>query len=172
MKRAFLAMSCLCLCSSFAIAQASKPMTDQQFVDFAGQTDMVEAHLGNLAQSKATSQALKDYGQMLVTDHTRDFQQLQSMAHQAGFNVPTAIDAEHNKTMIGPFYALKGAAFDHKFLQEMVTGHTQAIAIYKKEADEAQNPDLKSYAQNALPVLQKHLDDAKAIEQGKTPAAM
>ncbi|HVN93509.1 MAG TPA: DUF4142 domain-containing protein [Terracidiphilus sp.] len=171
MKRAFLAMSCLCLCSPFAIAQASKPMTDQQFVDFAAQTDMVEAHLGNLAQSKATSQSLKDYGQMLEADHTNDFQQLQSVARQAGFNVPTAIDAEHNKSMIAPFYALKGATFDHKFVQDMVSGHTQAIAIYKKEADNAQNPELKSYAQTALPVLQKHLDDAKAIEQGKPPAA-
>ena len=51
-------------------------MSDQQFVDFAAQTDMVEANLGQLAESVASSQPVKDYAQMLVTDHTNDFNQL------------------------------------------------------------------------------------------------
>jgi putative membrane protein len=53
----------------------------------------------------------------------------------------------------------------------MIAGHTKAIAIYKKEAADAQNPDLKSYAEQALPVLQKHLDGAKALEKGKAAAS-
>jgi hypothetical protein len=46
-------------------------MTDEQFVDFAGQTDMVEINLGQLAQNSASSQAVKDYAQMLVTPSTQ-----------------------------------------------------------------------------------------------------
>ena len=49
----------------------------------------------------------------------------------------------------------------------MVAGHTKAIAAYKKEAADAENSALKSYAQEALPVLQKHLDQAKALEKAK-----
>ena len=145
-------------------------MTDQQFVDFAGQTDMVEANLGQFAQTAAASQPVKDYGQTLVTDHTNDFSQLHVAAQQANLTVPDAIDAKNNKTMIDPFQKLKGAAFDHRYIQEMVAGHTKAIEIYKKEAADAQNPALKSYAQNALPVLQKHLDDAKNLAKSKPPA--
>lgn len=144
-------------------------MSDQKFVDFAAQTDMVEANLGDLAQSVGNSQAVKDYGQMLATDHTADYQQLQSVAQQAGLTVPTAIDAEHNKAMVGPMHALKGAAFDKKFSHDMVAGHTQAIATYQKEASDAQNPALKQYAQTALATLQKHLDNAKALGQSKMP---
>jgi putative membrane protein len=69
--------------------------------------------------------------------------------------------------MIDPFQKLKGAAFDHKFAQEMVAGHTKAIAVYKKEAADAENPALKSYAEQALPTLQQHLDHAKELEKGK-----
>jgi len=144
-------------------------MTDQQFVDFAAQTDMVEANLGQLAQNVAAKQDVKDYGQMLVTDHTKDYHDLYAAAQQASLTVPNSIDAEHNKAMIDPFQKLKGAAFDHRYLEEMVQGHTKAIAIYKKEAADAQNAALKSYAQAAIPVLQKHLDDAKALLAGKTP---
>lgn len=142
-------------------------MSDQQFVDFAGQTDMIEANLGQLAQTAAAGQDVKDLGQMLVTDHTQDYQQLQSLAQQANLTVPTAIDAEHNKKMIEPFQKLKGAAFDKKYESEMVAGHQKAIEVYTKEAKDAQNPALKSYAEATLPVLEKHLAGAKDLMKTK-----
>lgn len=171
MKRILSALCCIALCSLPALAQEKSAkgsaMSDQKFVDFAAQTDMVEANLGQLAQSAASSQPVKDYGQMLVTDHTNDFNQLYGVAHQANLNMPNAIGAEQNKMMIDPFEKLKGEAFDHRYIHEMIEGHTKAIAIYKKEAADAENPALKTYAEQALPVLQKHLDGAKALEKAK-----
>ncbi len=174
MKHILLAVCCLALGSYPVLAQkkaAEAPaMTDQQFVDFAGQTDMVEINLGKLAQDASSSQAVKDYAQMLVTDHSKDFNQLYDVAHQANLTRPDAIDAENNKMMIDPFQKLKGAAFDHRYIHEMIAGHTKAIATYKKEAADAQNPALKSYAEEALPVLEKHLDGAKDLEKSGTTA--
>lgn len=144
-------------------------MTDQQFVDFAAQTDMVEANLGQLAGTAAAAQPIKDYAQMLVTDHTADYKQLGDVAKQANLNLPNAIDEEHNK-VIAPFEKLKGAAFDKKYEADMVAGHTKAIQIYQKEANDAQNPALKSYASGTLTALQKHLDGAKDLGKSK-PAA-
>jgi putative membrane protein len=37
--------------------------------------------------------------------------------------------------------------------------------MYKKEAADAQNDAIKTYAQAALPTLQKHLDQAKALQK-------
>ena len=171
MKRVLTAACCIVFCSLPTLAKEkaaeAKAMTDQQFVDFAAQTDMVEANLGQLAGSAASAQPVKDYGQMLVTDHTKDYNQLFDVAHQANLNMPNAIDAEHNKAMIDPFQKLKGSAFDRHYAQEMVAGHTKAIAIYKKEAADAQNAALKSYAAQALPVLEKHLEDAKGLAKAK-----
>jgi putative membrane protein len=172
MKRVLAIVCCMALCLIPALAQkratAGAAMSDQQFVDFSAQTDMVEANVGQLAESVASAQPVKDYAQMLVTDHTNDYSQLYKVAQQANLTVPNAIDEENNKTMIGPFQKLKGDAFDHRYIQEMITGHTKAIAVYKKEAADAQNPALKSYAEQTLPTLQKHLDGAKALEKGKT----
>lgn len=175
MNRYLSILCCMALCSAPAFAQKASgaaTMTDQQFVDFAAQTDMVEANLGQLAQGAASSQAVKQYGQMLVTDHTADYKKLQGLASQANVTVPDAIDATHNKTMIAPFEKLKGKQFDTRYEREMVAGHTKALDMYKKEADSATNDAIKSYAQDAIPVLQKHLDDAKALEQGKAPSDM
>ena len=86
-------------------------MSDQQFLDFAAQTDMIEANLGQLAGNVSDSQPVKDYAQMLVTDHTADYNQLPSVAQQANLTMPTAIDREHNKTMIVPLSIIEGKGF-------------------------------------------------------------
>ena len=170
MKRTLAAVCCIVLAFLPALAQkkaaAGKAMSDQQFVEFAAQTDMMEANLGQLAANAASSQQVKDYASTLVTDHTTDYTQLSAAAKQASLNVPNAIDAEHNK-MLAPFYKLKGAAFDRKYAQEMVSGHTKALEIYQKEASDGQNDAIKAYAQTAIPVLQKHLTEAKDLEKSK-----
>jgi putative membrane protein len=142
-------------------------MSDQKFIDMAAQTDMLEAHLGQMAADHSDSQDVKNYAQMLVTDHTADYQQLTTLAAKDGFTVPTAIDAEHNR-MIEPFEHLKGAAFDERYIHTMIEGHTEAIGVYTKESNDAQNADLKSYAGATLPTLHKHLDGAKDLTK-KSP---
>jgi putative membrane protein len=72
--------------------------------------------------------------------------------------------------MIAPFKKLKGVAFDHRYIQEMIAGHTKAIQVYTKEASDAQSPDLKAYATQTLPTLQKHLDGAKSLANAKRPS--
>jgi putative membrane protein len=171
MKSIFAAVCCIALCCLPALAQkkgkdAGKPMTDQEFVDFAAQTDMTEAHLGQMAADQAGEQAVTDYAQMLVTDHTADYNQLTAVAAKANLVVPKGLDAAHEK-MVMPFHSLKGAAFDHKYIQEMIAGHTHAIAVYTKESSDAQNADLKAYASQTLPTLQKHLDGAKDLAKPK-----
>jgi putative membrane protein len=163
------AVCCAALCWLGAAAQhqpraksASVAMTDQQFVDFVGQTDMLEAHLGQMAADQASAQGVKDYSQMLISDHTSDYQKLGPLAAKSGLTVPTGLDAAHNK-MIAPLEKLNGAAFDSRYLHAMVEGHTKAIEVFKREAGDAQSPDLKAYASETLPVLERHLDGAKEL---------
>ena len=164
-KSVLAGLSCLALWCVPSFAQATAT-PDQKFVDMAAQIDMMEAHLGQMAADQASAQDVKDYAQMLVTDHTNDYQQLSTAATKAGATVPKGLDAAHNK-MIAPFEKLKGAAFDHRFAREMVAGHEKAIAEYKKESQDGQSADLKAYATQALPTLEKHLQQAKDLQKGK-----
>jgi putative membrane protein len=168
MKNILSTVICCALSQAFIMAQASggAATSDQDFVTLAAQTDMTEAHLGQLAQEQASSQAVKDLGQMLNTDHTSDYTQLGTIATKAGLTVPKGTDAKHDK-MIAPFEKLKGKAFDRRYVQMMVKGHQEAIAAYKKEASDGQNADLKTYAQQALPTLEKHLKAAQDAEKAK-----
>ena len=160
-------LSCCAFTGALAFAQATAAADNgQKFVDMAAQTDMTEAHLGQLAADQASAQDVKDFAQMLVTDHTNDYTQLTAAATKAGLTVPKGLDAQHDK-MIAPFEKLKGAAFDRRFAREMVMGHEKAIAAYKKEAENGQNADIKAYASQALPTLEKHLQAAQDLEKHK-----
>ncbi len=163
-----LILSALCwaaLCSLPTWARKPAPpasLTDQQFVDLVAQIDMLEAHLGQMAADQASRQDVKDYAQMLVSDHTSDYQKLGDLAAKANLTVPKGLDTGHDK-MIAPFEKLKGTAFDSRYVHEMIEGHTKAIAVYKKESTDAQNADLKEYASETLPTLEKHLDGARDL---------
>jgi putative membrane protein len=158
---------CAVICGP-AMAQTAggAGMSDQAFVDMAAQTDMTEANLGQLAGNQASAQGVKDLGQMLATDHTSDYSQLSTIAAKANLTVPKGLDAQHQK-MIAPFEKLKGKAFDRHYVQEMVAGHKKAIAAYNKEAQDGQNADLKAYAQQTLPTLEKHETAAQALQKAK-----
>lgn len=173
MKQILTLICCFSLFSTAGVAQKknSHPaMSDQRFVNFAGQTDMVDANLGQLARTESSSQHIKDYGQKLTTDQTSDFQALSKVAHQADLIVPSAIDKEHNRSTIEPFQKLKGAAFDHRFVNEMIAGDNKAIEIYKKEAADAQTSALRSYAEEAIPILQADIAAARKMETTKAPS--
>jgi len=173
MKLVLSTVCCLALCCLTASAQKEHPakggpLTDQQFIEMAAQTDMLEAHLGQMAADQAASPDVKTYAQMLVSDHTADYQQLTALAAKTGLTVPTGLDAAHDK-MIAPFEKLKDAAFDSRYIHTMIAGHTGAIGVYTKESTGAQNPDVKAYASATLPTLNKHLDSAKDL--ARKPAA-
>jgi putative membrane protein len=143
-----------------AFSAFGQKMTDQQFVDNAGQINMTEAHLGKLAQQKAGENDFKEYGQQLEKDHTDAYQKLTSIAN--GFTVPKSIDAEHLKT-VNRFEKLSGQSFDKQFKQTMIQDHQKAIDMFKRAQDELTNQQLKTYATEQLPILQTHLDMAKNL---------
>lgn len=163
-KRILMGIACCALIAlpGFAQATGSASDADKKFVQDAAQTDMLEAHLGQMAQEMAAKQDVKDYAQTLTTDHTKNYDDLTAAATKAGVDVPKAIDAQGNK-VVDMFAKLKGAAFDRRFETEMVAGHRKAIAEFKKEADSGQDPGIKDYASKTLPTLQDHLEKAEAL---------
>jgi uncharacterized protein (DUF305 family) len=64
--------------------------------------------------------------------------------------------------MYNQLKGLTGTDFDKMFLQDMVKGHTDAIAMFKDKSDDSTN-DVSAFAKDTLPTLQKHLDQANSL---------
>jgi putative membrane protein len=139
--------------------KASK--ADQAFLKDAVQGDLSEVKMGQLAQQKGQSQDVKQFGQMLQQDHGQHLQQSQQMAQQMGVTPPTEPNAEQ-KAMYDRLSKMNGTQFDKAFAKDMVQDHKKDIAKYQKEA-KSKGP-LANFAQQTVPVLQKHLQTAQSLQ--------
>jgi putative membrane protein len=61
---------------------------------------------------------------------------------------------------------MKGATFDKHYISMMLDDHKKDVNKFKQEATGANDAQLKTWATNTLPVLQKHLDSVQAIKKG------
>jgi putative membrane protein len=135
---------------------------DQAFLKEAIETDMAEVQMGQLAQQKGQSQDVKQLGQAMQQDHSKNLQQAQQLAQQNGMTPPSAPNAKQ-KQMHDSMSKMSGDKFDRQFARDMVKGHKQALSKFEKEA-KGKGP-LALYAQQTVPALQKHLQMAQDIAE-------
>lgn len=150
-------------------AQTSNTPPSQESIDFATKAasgGMMEVQLGQVAQQKAKSQRVKDFGSMMVIDHSKANEELKSLAASNNITVPATLLPEHQKH-IDMMSKMTGSAFDNHYIDMMVNDHKKDIAEFKNKANSATNDAFKSFAAKTLPTLQKHLDSAQAINGKK-----
>jgi putative membrane protein len=142
-----------------------KPMVaDDTFVRKAAQGGMAEVKLGQLAQSNGSSDAVKQFGQRMVTDHSKANDQLKDAAAKENITVPTDISAKDQATY-DSLSKLTGSAFDKAYARDMVTDHEKDIADFNKEATSGQKDSIKNFASETLPTLKDHLKQAREMKQ-------
>jgi putative membrane protein len=137
--------------------------SDTDFVEDAAIGGMSEVELGKLAATKAASADVKNFGQMMVTDHTKANDELKALATKKGWKLPTEVDSSHKSTA-DDLKSRTGADFDKEYVEEMVDDHETDVKAFEDKAKNATDPDLKAFAEKTLPVLRKHLDAIKAIQ--------
>jgi putative membrane protein len=158
------AAGALGLLSAQAMAELSS--ADKTFLDKAAQGGLAEVQLGQLAEQKAASPKVKQFGERMVTDHSKANQDLRQVAKQMNVTLPAQPSAEDLATA-RKLRSESGANFDEAYMKDMVSDHRQDIAGFKKEAQSGQDPAVKGFAQKYVPVLEQHLSLAEAAEPKK-----
>jgi len=147
-----------------AAADASKSNPDRQFVMEAAQGGMAEVELGQLATQKASSDAVKQFGQRMVTDHGKANDELKTLAQSKSITLPT--DIGKHKATKDKLEKLSGAAFDRAYMQEMLNDHRKDVSDFRKESQSGKDPDVKAWAAKTLPTLEEHLQMAQSASRG------
>jgi len=146
---------------------------DKEFVQKAAIGGMAEVAMGKLAQQKAGSEQVKQFGSRMVDDHSKANDELKQVATSKGLTLPADLDAKH-KSKIAKLEKLSGAQFDRAYMDEMVDDHKHDVADFEKEAKSGHDSDIKGFASKTLPTLQEHLKLAQSTEaavKGKKSAS-
>jgi putative membrane protein len=148
-------------------APASLSSADIIFIQTAARDGQSEIRMGQLAVQDGQTAALRDFGQLLITDHTRANQQLAQIAAQKGVAISTQPDWQQEQMAL-QLSNLSGKDFDSGLERQAIQDHENDIRLYQDAANNLQDPDIKTFAQQTLPMLQHHLAVARQLAQGAT----
>ena len=146
---------------------APAPLTDANIVAILDQANVNDSAGGAMAVSKGTSKDVKDFGRQMMRDHSTLRKQGQDLAAKLGVTPqPPAVDSldlmgkgsmDHMSSMP------TGADWDKMYISGEVSMHEAVLRTATAAQAAAQSQELKDLIAKAAPVIQGHLDKAKAL---------
>ncbi|MCF0051121.1 DUF4142 domain-containing protein [Dyadobacter chenwenxiniae] len=163
MKATLLLVTCVLLSAVLAFSDRfENDSPDKTFVLAAAAGGMLEVKLGELAMKKAVSAKCKDFGKMMITDHTKVNDELKAMAAKKQVTIPAALSPAKQQKF-DSLAAQSGEKFDLLYMNMMIASHEETIGLFQNESNEGKDPDFKKWADSKIPALKHHLEMAKAL---------
>ena len=137
----------------------------QEFVDRAAKSDAFEIAAAKLAVTNGASPKVKTFAQEMIAAHTLSTDKIKAAArHAASSIIPDPTLTEDQKEALDKLGKLTGADFDREYLSGQIDAHEKALSLMRDYAKHGDVPSLKSAAEGIAPVVQKHLDEARALK--------
>jgi putative membrane protein len=136
---------------------------DSEFAVDAADGGLMEVKLGELAQTNASSQKVKDFASTLVKDHGKANEELKTLAQGKNITLPMSLGEESQKHY-DDLAKKTGKDFDKAYVAFMVDDHEEDIKEFEKAAKDCKDADFRAWAATKVPALQHHLGLAKALK--------
>src|ERR1044072_311404 len=141
---------------------ANMAAADHNFLMDAAMGGLMEVELGRVAAQQGTSEAIKQFGQRMVDDHSKANEALTTLASSKGVTLPTSID-DKKRAQVTKLSAMTGADFDRAYAKMMLKDHEKDVSEFEKESTKGTDRNVKAFASKTLPTLQEHLTLARAL---------
>jgi putative membrane protein len=135
---------------------------DNTFFRNAAIGDMTEIQSSRIAVQRGTDPAVKQFAQMMIADHTNNSSKLSQLATKKGVSPVKELDTPHAAVVNG-LPEQPGKEFDRAYMAAQVTAHEETVTNFERAASDAKDPEVKAYANQALPMLRHHLQMAKDV---------
>jgi putative membrane protein len=144
--------------------QASLGEEDKEFMKEAAIGGMAEVKLGKLAAQRAQNEQVRQFGERMVTDHSKANERLRQLAQEKRYSLPSELDKEKQED-VDRLSKLEGQEFDREYMSYMVEDHKEDVEKFSKQAEQGGDAEIKEFAAQTLNVLKEHLALAQDINQ-------
>jgi putative membrane protein len=138
--------------------EAASP-DDIAFVKQATEGGRKEINLARDALPQLKQPELKRIAEMLVSDHTGANARLSKLAETKGWPLPAPQQAAP------PPSGTASSDFDDSWTAEMIAGHERSAALYRAQAQNGEDKELRNYARETLPTIERHLADLRRLQK-------
>lgn len=136
----------------------------KEFADEAALGGLMEVELGKIAQKKAMSQQVRDFGKMMEKNHGEANNKLKTALQSINLNVPASMDKEH-QDKVADLNKKAGKQFDKDYIDKMVQDHKDDVEDFEEAQKNLPAGELRTWVENTLPVLRQHLLQAETIQE-------
>jgi putative membrane protein len=136
---------------------------DAKFAVDVADGGLAEVELGKLAQQKATNQQIKEFGAMMVSDHSVINEKMKNIAKNKGITLPK-IMGDYQEKLRKDLSDKSGKDFDRAYVTAMIKDHKEDIKTFEVALKELRDTDLRTFASTNLPILKKHLSAIEKID--------
>jgi putative membrane protein len=136
---------------------AALPTDAATFISTAAASDAFEIASAKVALDKATSKDVRDFAQMMITDHTKTTEGLKAAAKKANLTVPPPQLTTNQQQMVDALKSATSDQFDATYLLQQMPAHQQALALMQNYAEAGDTPALQDAAKTVVAIVQKHL---------------
>lgn len=141
------------LLSSAAIAQPT--ISAEEFVRRTAVTQMFGTEAATLALHKSSSPAIKDFAHDLASAQGAVTSGLRRIiAKRSDIPLPDRPDGEH-LDLLRDLTDKQGTAFDKAYVEAQRSTHHEAALLMERYANAGDDPELKSFAAQSLPVFRE-----------------
>ena len=137
---------------------------DQDFAVNTAIAGMTEIQAGQLAEQKGTAKDVKEYAQMMITDHTAAADKLKAIATQKNITLPATLTPDAQKNL-DDLQKEDGHKFDKDYMAMMVSDHKKVISAFEDESKNGSDADIRAFADSTLHTLRVHLEKAQKCEK-------
>jgi putative membrane protein len=149
------------IASTVALSGSAFAAPPAQFVRDAIQGNYSEVTLGRAIQNRSSNPQVRNFGAMLVRDHSHGLAQAQAIAARLHLRVPLTLTPEARRES-ALLRHLNGRAFDREVRRYMINDHQNDIAEFRAQAHSGDRAT-SGYAAATVPVMQRHLAMARSI---------
>lgn len=143
---------------------------DRIFIRAAAMGGHGEVALGQLAEKQGQNSDVQNFARRMVQDHSKANEQLAHLAQAAHVPLPSGPDAD-SKAMHAKLVSLQDGEFDRAYIRGQVQAHQVTAQLLAYEIGSGQDPQLRKFAEETLPVVLHHLALAQSIDAQLTGAA-
>jgi putative membrane protein len=153
--------------SAGASAAGGTRLTDANIAAILDAANASDSAFGALAVRKGRGADVKSFGRLMMGEHHSLRLQGQQLVTRLGVTPQPPANFELPNTQQTAMQNLEGksgAEFDKAYIDHEVVYHEQVLQTAQQALGQAQNAELKALIEQAAPVIQKHLDEAKRIQ--------
>src|SRR5207248_8098518 len=147
------------------VKEMTGPKDSKEFATKAAESGILEVKLAQLAQQKSQTQEIKDLAKQLEQDHSQANTQLTDVAKRKNIDLPTDLKGECQEHFQA-FQKLEGKDFENAYLLFNVKAHLKGIMMFQKESQTGTDAEIKQWASQTLPILQRHAGHINTVAQG------